>query len=274
METPTSPEGRANKSMFSLYAFLDESGDERKDDGIFICGFAGWDEILSAFSTRFGDALELFKVKAVHSTELFSRRGRFTGWTDDQVDDLAGRCIDAIRMSIPIGMAVGLDAKHYRTLTTGQQNMIGRPLLACMSRAIDIAVSVVGEMRARGEPVAGINLAFDDSEEQAVEMLRTWVRLKKARPQLGDSIASVGFIDDERFYPVQAADLLANLTNRYWNGGLAKKPESEMSDLEKRVKQHFVNLLTLDASFPFAYRVGIITAGEMDEAVRLQKRLY
>jgi hypothetical protein len=26
----------------------------------------------------------------------------------------------------------------------------------------------------------------------------------------------VGFADDEIFYPLQAADLLANLTNRYW----------------------------------------------------------
>lgn len=268
------PKGAGISLVFSLYAYFDETGDERTDDSMFMCGFAGWNEILNAFSTRFGAELALSKVKAVHSTELFSQHGRFTGWTDDQVDNLARRCINAIRLTIPIGIAVGFDAKHYRTLTTGQRNMIGRPLLICMSRAIDVAVHIVEEMRASGDRVAGINLAFDDSQETAVEMLRTWIRLKKERPQLVESIASVGFVDDERYYPVQAADLLANVTNRYWNGGLATKPDAEMSEREKRIKQYLINLLTPDFTFPFEYRVTFVTASLMDDAVRSHMRLY
>jgi hypothetical protein len=68
---------------------------------------------------------------------------------------------------------------------------------------------------------------------------------------------------------LQAADLLANLTNRYWQAELVKKSPS--SD---RMERYLRNLLTPEPFLPFAYRVGFVTATEMNKAVRLHRRLY
>jgi hypothetical protein len=255
--------------MPALYAYLDETGDPKKDDAIFICGYAGWDDKWNQFGSCWVHELRMAKVSAVHATELFVPCGEFAGWDSVKVDDFAGRCIDVIRSTIPIGIAVGFDTKHYRTLSLGHRNEIGRPLLACMSRVIDIAIGFVAEMRARGDHIPWINLCFDDSEKDALEMLRTWIDLKKARPNLVDSIASVGFADDRRFSPIQAADLFANLTNKCWQPDFLKKPSS--SD---RIEHHYRNLLTPDPSFPCAHRVSFITAADIDDAVRRHERLY
>jgi hypothetical protein len=255
----------------SLYGFLDETGDVRKDDRIFMCGYVGWGgnpgDPIDEFVGRWGSSTA--GVGPIHATELLSQSGSFQGWDVDRVDRLTEQLVDAIRFAIPIGLAVGFDNKHYRALKPGQQNEIGRPLLVCMSRTLDLAVELVEEMRARGDQIDGINLTFDDSEKDAVEMLRTWIQLKKANKKLVDYIASVGFADDKRFYPLQAADLLANLTHRYWQAELVKKSPS--SD---RMERHLRTLLTPEEFVPFAYRVKFVTAAEMDEAVRLHKRLY
>jgi hypothetical protein len=169
-------------------------------------------------------------------------------------------------MSVPVGIGVGLDAKHYRSLTQGQQNEIGQPQMILLSRAIKVMASVVQEARNNGDQIEGINITFDDSHE-ADRMLRTWLRLKKdpQHAMLRGLVPSVGFADDEFFYPLQAADLLANLTNRYWQ----KTGSSE------RAEKHLRALLTPPKKDNiFAYRVGFVTADEMDEAVRLHKPLF
>jgi hypothetical protein len=138
-----------------------------------------------------------------------------------------------------------------------------------MSRVIDLALDFIDEIGSRGDRIDGINLTFDDSEKKAVDVLRSWIHLKSARPQLVDAVASVGFADDERFHALQGADLLANLTRRYWQAKLADKALS--SD---RMERHLRRLLTPDPAFQFAYRISFVTAAEMNAAVRKRKRLY
>jgi hypothetical protein len=142
-----------------------------------------------------------------------------------------------------------------------------------MSRAVDLAVHVVNELRAKGEQVAGINLAFDDSD-RAVDMLRAWVGLRKQRQELREYITSIGFLNDERFPPTQAADLLANLIHRYWKANLAGKQDTQLTSKERLIKDHVVELLRYDPCFPLVNRVCVVTAHEMDDAVRHHRRLF
>jgi hypothetical protein len=44
--------------------------------------------------------------------------------------------------------------------------------------------------------------------------------LRKVRPEVKEMVISISFTDDRVFTPLQAADVLANLTNRYWRGNL------------------------------------------------------
>ena len=231
-----------------------------------MCGYAGWDEAWNKFSPCWGHELRVAGVSAIHATELLSQTGRFHGWSEDRADDLAGRLVDIIRTSVPVGIGVGLDAAHYRSLTPGQRKEIGQPQLILLSRAIKVLAGVVEEARRNGDQVEGIDITFDDTQE-ADRMLRTWVRLKKDpdHQHLRALVPSVGFADDEFFFPLQAADLLANLTNRYWQRNTG-------SD---RAEKHLRSLLAPPQSENvFAYRLGFVTADEMNEAVRLHKPLF
>jgi hypothetical protein len=260
-------------ACISLDGFLDQTGDVSKDGQIFMCGYAGWggtgDGPLDEFVKRWEYEKGLVATGSNYALDLLSHSGEILGRDADKVDLLTERLVDAIRGTIPIGIAVGFDAKHYRTLTPNHQNWIGHPLLVCMSRAIDLVVDFSNELRARGDEIDGINLTFGDSEKKAADMLRTWIRLKKARPQLIDAVASVGLADEKHFHALQAVGLLTNLTHRYWQPNLANKALS--SD---RTERHLRKLLTPDPALQFVYRVRFVTAAEMNAAVRKHKRLY
>jgi len=184
--------------------------------------------------------------------------------SDRKAKDLITRCVDIIRSSIPIGLTVGFDAEHYRAINPNQRKKLGQPLLICMARAAEIAAAVLDEYRKGGETIEGINLIFDDSKGNATKMLKAWIDLKERHPRLGAIIPSIGFADDKFFYPIQAADLLANLTNRYYQRG----PKSEAAERLLR------KLLIPDPAFKFKYLANWVTAEQMDQAVRKHERLY
>ena len=52
-----------------------------------------------------------------------------------------------------------------------------------MARVIDVLVASVDEMRQNGDDVVGIALTFDDSQ-RSVDMLNTWIQLKRQRGHL------------------------------------------------------------------------------------------
>jgi len=137
-----------------------------------------------------------------------------------------------------------------------------------MARVIDVLVASVDEMRQNGDDVVGIALTFDDSQ-RSVDMLNTWIQLKRQRGHLTDYIKAVSFADDRWYYPLQAADLLANLTNRYWQVDIIDKTRTR-----ERAEGFLRTLMENDPNFKFAYRVGFVSANEIDDAIRLHKRLY
>jgi hypothetical protein len=66
-----------------------------------------------------------------------------------------------------------------------------------------------------------IALTFDEDETYSIKCYKLVSRLRKLRPEVQEMIISVGFADDEWYSPLQAADILANLSNRYWRNNIA-----------------------------------------------------
>src|SRR4030088_1853294 len=99
-----------------LYGFLDETGDVNKDRHIFMCGYAGWGETgdgpLDEFVKRWEYEIGLVGTGPIHAIDLLSHSGEFLRWDSNKVDLLTERLVDAIRSTIPIGLAVGFDAEH------------------------------------------------------------------------------------------------------------------------------------------------------------------
>src|SRR5579864_7312878 len=81
--------GKCLMAGVSLYGFFDESGDVRKDNRLFICGYLGWgtlqeDGPLDEFVKRWGAAT--VGIGSIHATEMLSQSGDFFGWDADRVD--------------------------------------------------------------------------------------------------------------------------------------------------------------------------------------------
>jgi hypothetical protein len=69
-------------------------------------------------------------------------------------------------------------------------------------------------------------LTFDEDEEYSVKCYKLISRLRRIRPEVKSLIASISFAADDFFPPLQAADVLANLTNKYWRDNMdAESPE-------------------------------------------------
>lgn len=244
-------------AVTSLYGFADESGDPKTDPVFCVCGFLGWRDGWNDFSERWDKALRRARKKYVHATQLLSSK------RDARVREFC----DAVRDTKPnlAAMSVGIDLNHYRKLTAGQQKEIGRPLLICASQLISLMERTLKDWRTMERGIAGINLTFDYSQEDSVEILETWIKLKKESAALIGSIKCVSFADDKFFYPLQAADLLANLTTRYWKLGAPKQlPDDD----------HLKRIFPLDSEGNAYLLEHFVTAKEMDEAVRMHKPLY
>lgn len=241
----------------TLYGFADESGDPNQDNLLCVCGFLGVRDSWDDFSQRWDKALRRAHLRALHATKLLSSK------RDARVREF----LEAIRDTRPhlMALSVAIDLRHYRRLTTGQQNKIGRPLLICVSSLISLLEKCLKDWRTTRRGIAGINLTFDYSQEDSVEILETWIRLKKERRALIGSIKCVAFADDRFFYPLQAADLLANLTTRYWREGA---PEELQED------HHLKRIFPRDKQGSPYLELDFITAERIDEAVRTHTKLF
>jgi hypothetical protein len=99
---------------YNLYAYFDETGDKKSDDGLFICGYVGWLDAMDEFGLRWHHAMSCSGTKSIHATQLLSGFDKFLGRDDKAVDELVTRCIYAIRSTIPVGLIVGFDASRLR----------------------------------------------------------------------------------------------------------------------------------------------------------------
>jgi len=87
----------------TVYGFIDETGDRKTDDRIFVCGYAGTDDVWTTFSGDWG--MKVAVAGPIHGTQLLSRKGAFFGWHDTKADDLTGELLTIIRTRIPLGIA-------------------------------------------------------------------------------------------------------------------------------------------------------------------------
>ena len=241
----------------TVYGFADESGDPNQDNLLCVCGFLGFTDSWDDFSERWSKALRRAHLTAVHATKLISSK------RDARVREF----LEAVRETDPRLMAFGvaIDLLHYRRLTTGQQRKLGRPLLICVTGLISLMDKVLKDWRTTNRGIGGINLTFDYSQEDSLELLEAFIRLKKERPSLVGSVKSVSFADDKFFYPLQAADLLANLTNRYWREGA---PQQLPDD------HHLKQIFPCDRDGSPFLEYDFVTADRINEAIRTHTRLF
>lgn len=197
---------------FQPYAYFDEGGKWQDKDFICLCGYlsteTGWEKFLSGWK-QLMDRHQM--PTGLHMTNFYSNAAQ-RAWDDAKTSAVLADYSKVIRENIVIGFAVGMDATHYRALPKQLKAGVPKPDTACLQRLLRMIRD-----RLRRENYAGrICVTFDWEEGAVVGAYQEVLRLRLANPDLARFIGAVSFADDEFALPLQAADMLANLTYRWF----------------------------------------------------------
>lgn len=192
-----------------MHAFFDESGKFHDNDFVCIAGYIAEDAYWDTFCKEWQSLLKKHGLQAIHMTDLMALQGQFKclGWSEQKKLLVVKDFIDAIRNNILVGFAVGLDAKYYRSMMKETQKKF-KPHVFCFARVIKL---LMNRHSAWGwtEPISSI---FDDCRQYSMKCYSALCDIKEKHAGVSKLIASITFADDEVFYPLQAADMLAYAT--------------------------------------------------------------
>ncbi len=193
------------------YAFFDESGKWQDRDFICLCGYLSDEEGWNRFLLDWNRLRTDHALGSIHMAEFY-RETRKKGWDDAKILAVLQEFAEVIRYRILIGFAVGLDAKHYRAMPKKARGVMGDPAVAVLQRLLRLLRN-----RLKSENYQGrISVTFDEEEGTVIPFYKAISRLRKADPELGKYIGAVSFADDTFIIALQAADMLANLTSRWF----------------------------------------------------------
>jgi hypothetical protein len=191
-----------------VFGFFDESGKLKDSRFVCIAGFVSPDPTWDAFAAEWNQLLKKHNIPALHMRDLIPFRGAFTGWDREKAKSVLAEFIGVIKKYVVIGLAVGMDVEYLKSMPRAVQKQIGDPHYFCFQRLLRLIVQKAAEMNYDG----AIAITFDDTAEYAVRCYNMWSKLRRTHPELKRNIPAISFADDEVFYPLQAADVLAHQT--------------------------------------------------------------
>ena len=214
----------------AFYAYLDESGKFHDGAGfINLCALlsddAGWD----TFNKRWNFLLRKHGFTLIHMTEFYSEC-RAREWSLAHADAVLTEFIDTIRDNILACFSIGIDAPYFRQKfqTIGKSNI--DPALFAVERIVN---KISDYFKQWGIP-ARLSLMFDEDEQYSLSCYRIISRLRKKHREIKEFVRSICFGDDDTYSPLQAVDILANLTSRFWRERI-EKSDVKQPDLLMRL---------------------------------------
>jgi hypothetical protein len=200
-----------------LWAFIDESGKLAKADFICLCGYIcddGWEN----FSKDWKEILSRNSLPLLHLSKLMRKAPPFDklGWTEAQRVEILREFVQPIRSHLLAGFGVGLDAKHYRSMPLSARKLIGEK--DAQDFAFYRLMRLIVEQLKKWEYKDPISVNFDFTEDFSVKCLQSLTKLRSGRSEVRELVSSIGFADDQVYYPLQAADMLAYGTYNWMRG--------------------------------------------------------
>jgi len=200
-----------------LWAFFDESGKLADSDFMCLCGYIA-DDRWEEFSKVWRQALQRHRLPFVHTAALFNGKPPYEklNWSEERRNAAMLDFINPIHQYLLAGFGIGLDAKFFRGLPKEDREILGdrSPERFLFHR---IMRQVVDTLKVWNY-VDPISVIFDAEDGFSVKCLEALIQLKKHRTEVRSLIGSIGFADDEIYYPIQAADMLAYATKRNLQG--------------------------------------------------------
>jgi Protein of unknown function (DUF3800) len=196
------------RRYFVLRGYIDDSGNWEHSP-IMVLG--GWIAPVSAWLSFRSDWQAMLdmppRIKYFKMNEAATLSGQFDHWSQQRADERVALAYKTIEQHIPFQVSCIIHLEpFYRIYTPIMGSAINPFYLAFSSIISDVAY----HQRTHGiyEP---IDFVFDDQVMEQGKIIDAWELLKPAlRPDTRHLIGSVpAFLDDKKFLPLQAADLLA-----------------------------------------------------------------
>lgn len=236
------PEMHQKRCGVVLQVYLDQSG-KAGDDFICLCGYVASDEGWVCLTHEWQRALDECKIHYVHMAEMWHRHGECEGWKEPERDVAVRRFSEIFRRHAEAGFAIGFDAKYFREMANDarQRTRIDDAATFCFKEILGKIFSILTEW-GYTHPVS---VVLDDDEKYSIDFYKLWRTERRSKKEMGTRIVSITSADDRFFAPLQAADMLAWLTNRYLCDRAAGKEPSD----------HFFEILeSPEPGFSFHYK--------------------
>jgi hypothetical protein len=208
-------------------AYLDDSG---RGDHSPVLVLAGWIAPISTwaeFVPHWDATLEMPpRLDYFKMNEAATLRGQFDSWSESRRDERVALAYKAIEEHIPYQVSVILELEPYHQIFTTDwvEDAARNPYYFAFNAII---TGVAREQKKYGleNPV---DFVFDDQAMEKDKIVRAWDALRE-HADSRELIGSVpAFLDDKKFKPLQAADLIA-----WW----VRKLRTDEPDGVERVKR-------------------------------------
>jgi hypothetical protein len=193
------------------FAYFDESGKWKDKDFICLCGYLSGERAWGKLNDEWTRLLVKKELYSVRLAKYFYQC-RKKGWDDTQIAETLAAFIGIIRKRVWVGFGIGFDAKHYRKMPAEAKKALGDPAMVCLHRLLKLIRNKLRETEYEGR----MAITFDEDAEYVEVTYKATQRLRSRDKGLGRLIGALSFADDEFLTPLQAADILANLTNRWF----------------------------------------------------------
>jgi len=185
-----------------IQGWFDESGKLADSEWVVFAGLLATQEKWLDFSHAWTNRLKKDRVQSLHTAEAIALRGQFRGWGIQKRDQLLVDLALLIREYTYKAMASTVNAREFRNDQTFIKSF-GDPQYAAFETCM---LGAVRECKTDGDY---LHLICDDEEKFSMGCYKLLNKLKLRHADIRKRIITIAFADDEKFPPLQAADMYA-----------------------------------------------------------------
>jgi len=217
------------------WSYFDDSGKWKDSDYVCLAGYLSDESGWNGFCADWRALLDKHGIPSVHVKDLLPMQGpyRDLGWTLTKRDEVYNEFVSVIRKHVLVGFGMAVDARYWRAMKPEARKLLGDPFMACFQRLMR---RITDRLEAAGsqDPMP---ITFDDCSDYSQKCYSAWSALRKRDPRMMRLISAITFADDEIFYPLQGADVLANETNKHLrNLAKARRVRPDMENLRPEME--------------------------------------
>jgi hypothetical protein len=197
-----------------LHAYFDESGKWADRDTISFGGFVSTAEHWEHFAKEWSALLDKLDFPYLHTSEFVGLDGVYAKHRNkikaEDIEPILSRFAEIIQKYVNHGYGVGVDTKHYRSMSQAFRAKVKNPQFIAFKLAMNMVTSQV-------DVVQGLFPAYnwkagiicDQDSSTSDHCLKWFTKFRTFDAKARRLINGICFADSTGIPPVQAADLLA-----------------------------------------------------------------